>query len=237
MCEFFKWLVAPENINSNIFGMLTVLLSGFISWLISALYFRMGNRNALRLNVLFPIRRILDEPRSWKNYKALEELSKVYDAKYLTKKEQKLLNEFLSAYKTVCTYNYSYVCAESLFSYFHYKLKQNGIDVTPVPIVIEGEIVDYEEPVDLLYLRDDLTRAIENRPPEYEESDILIEEVKALFQAYCKEFFTDKEIIYFDDLTFDEVLKKARIRNEWNEKLAKYKETEQQFIQMSAFKK
>ena len=237
MCDFLKWLVSPENINANVFGMLTVLLSGLISWLISALYFRIGNRNALRLNVLFPIRRILNEPRSWKNYKALEELSKAYDAKYLTKNEQKLLNEFLSAYKTVCTYNYSYVCAESLFSYFHYKLKQNGIDVTPVPIVIEGEIVDFEEPIDLLYLRDDLTKVIENRPPEYEEDNLLVEEVKTLFQTYCKEFFTDKEIVYFDDLTFDEVLKKARIRNEWNEKLDNYKNVEKKFIQMGVFNK
>ena len=31
------------------------------------------------------------------------------------------------AYKVVCTYSYSYVCAESLISYFKYKLTQNGI--------------------------------------------------------------------------------------------------------------
>ena len=237
MCDFFRWLVDPENINANIFGMITVLLSGLISWIISALYFWKGNRNALRLNVLFPIKRILKETKSWKNYKALEDLSKAYDAKHLTKREQKLLNQFLLAYKDVCTYSYSFVCAESLFSYFKYKLKQNGVDTQPVPIIIDGEIVDFEEPIDLLYLRDDLTRAIENRPPEYEEGDVLVEEVKSLFNTYCKEFFTDKEIIYFDDLTFDEVLKKARIRNEWNEKLDNYKEAEKQFIHMSAFNK
>lgn len=82
MCDFFRWLFDPQNINANIFGMITVLLSGLTSWIISALYFWKGNRNALRLNVLFPIKRILKETKSWKNYKALEDLSKAYDAKY-----------------------------------------------------------------------------------------------------------------------------------------------------------
>lgn len=236
MCDFFQWLVSPENINANIFGMITVLLSGLISWLISALYFRKGNRNALRLNVLFPIKRILKETKSWKNYKALEDLAKAYDAKYLTKREQKLLNQFLSAYKDVCTYSYSSVCAESLFSYFQYKLKQNGIDTKPVPIFINDELVDYEEPIDLLYLRDDLERAIENRPPEYEEDNTLVEEVKSLYKFYCKKYFEDKEILYFDDFTFNEVLMKSSVRNEWKEKLNSYKQAEQKFVQMRIFK-
>ncbi|MBR5273216.1 MAG: hypothetical protein IKU25_07495 [Clostridia bacterium] len=236
MFDFFKWLVNPNYINSNVFGLLTVVFSGLVSWLISALYFRKGNRNALRLNIIFPIKNILKEPRSWKNYKGLDELSKSYDAKYLTRHEQTLLSQLLSAYKVVCAYNYSYVCAESLFSYFKYKLKQNGIDTQPVPIFIDDEIVDYEEPIDLFYLRDDLARVIENCPSEYED-DALVEEVKSLFKAYCKEFFTDKEIVFFNDSTFDEVLKKARIRHEWDEKLANYKEAEKQLFQVRIFKK
>ena len=45
MCEFFKWLVHPDNINANIFGLITVILSGGLSWIISALYFKKGNRD------------------------------------------------------------------------------------------------------------------------------------------------------------------------------------------------
>ena len=66
----------------------------------------------------------------------LEDTSKTHDAKYLTKKERTALTAFLSAYKNVCSYNYSSVCAESLFSYFCYKLEQNGINTKPVPIEI-----------------------------------------------------------------------------------------------------
>ena len=237
MCDFFKWLVSPDNINANIFGMITVLLSGFVSWLISALYFRKGNRNALRLNVIFPIKRTLEEPLSWKNFKVLEDLSKAYDAKYFTKHEQALLNQFLLTYKSICTYSYSSVCAESLFSYFCYKLQQNGIDTKPVPIYVDDEIVDFEEPIDLLYLQDDLAKVIDNRPPEYEEDTILTDEVKSLFKFYCKKYFSDREITYFDDLTLDEVLQKARARHEWNQKLENYKKVKQKFIQLRVFNK
>lgn len=135
MEKFFGWLFTCEHI----FTLATVLLSGLISWWISAAYFKKGNRNALRLNVLFPMRRIISEQRSWKNYKILEDTSKAHDAKYLTKKERTALTAFLSAYKNVCSYNYSSVCAESLFSYFCYKLEQNGINTKPVPIEIDDE--------------------------------------------------------------------------------------------------
>ena len=76
MGDFFAWLFTGEHI----FTLVTVLLSGLISWWISAAYFRKGNRNALRLNVLFPIRRIISEPRSWKNYKLIEDASKDHDS-------------------------------------------------------------------------------------------------------------------------------------------------------------
>ena len=58
---------------------------------------------------------------------------------------------------------------------------------------INDELVEYEEPIDLLYLRDDLERAIENRPPEYKEDNTLIEEVKSLYKFYCKKYFEDKQ--------------------------------------------
>ncbi len=231
MGEFFAWLFTGEHI----FTLVTVLLSGLISWWVSAAYFRKGNRNALRLNVLFPIRRIISEPRSWKNYKVIEETSREHDSKYLTKKERAALTTFLTAYKNVCTYNYSFVCAESLFSYFCYKLEQNGINTKPVPIEIDGEIVDYDIPTDLLYLRDDLFKIIEDRPYEYDEEGRTTDIIKDLFEHYCREYFSDMKIDYFDDFSLDEVLKKSRVRNEWDEKLAAYKLAEETFLGLKVF--
>ena len=231
MGDFFAWLFTGEHI----FTLVTMLLSGLISWWISAAYFRKGNRNALRLNVLFPIRQIISEPRSWKNYKLIEDASKEHDSKYLSKKERTSLTNFLSAYKSVCSYSYSSVCAESLFSYFCYKLEKNGINTKPIPIVIDDEVVDYDIPSELLYLRDDLSKIIENRHYEYDEDGNTTDIIKDLFEHYCREYFSDMKIGYFDDFSLDEVLKKSRVRNEWDEKLAAYKLAEETFLGLKVF--
>lgn len=231
MSKFFTWLFTYEHI----FTLLTVLLSGLISWIISAIYFRKSNRNALRLNVLFPMRRIISEPRSWKNYKLLEDNSKEHDSKYLTKKERTALTTFLSSYKSVCSYSYSSVSAESLFSYFCYKLEKNGINTKPVPIEIDDEIVDYDTPSELMYLRDDLSKIIEERPYEIDEDGSTTDIIKTLFEAYCKEYFSNKRIDYFDDFSLEEVLKKSRVRNEWDQKLSAYKLAEKTFLGLKVF--
>ena len=231
MGKFFAWLFTCEHI----FTLVTVLLSGLISWGISAAYFKKSNRNALRLNVLFPMKRIISEPRSWKNYKILEDTSKEHDSKYLTKKERTSLTTFLSAYKSVCSYSYSSVCAESLFSYFCYKLEKNGINTKPVPIEIDDEIVDYDIPSELLYLRDDLSKIIEDRPYEVDEDGSTTDIIKALFETYCKNYFSDKKIDYFDDFSLDEVLKKSRARNEWGEKLSANNLAKETFLGLKVF--
>ena len=231
MEKFFTWLFTSEHI----FTLVTVILSGLISWGISAAYFKKNNRNALRLNVLFPMKRIIAEQRSWKNYKLLEDTSKSHDSKYLTKKERIALTDFLSAYKSVCSYNYSSVCAESLFSYFCYKLEQNGINTKPVPIEIDGEIVDYDMPTDLLYLRNDLFKIIEDHPYEYNEEIHTTDIIKDLFEYYCERYFSDQKIDYFNDYSLEEVLKKAKVRNEWNEKLSAYNVAKEKFLTLKVF--
>lgn len=118
MKEFFKWLIAPENLNANIFTSISVVLSGIISWGISAVYFSIGNRNNLRASVLHPMRRLLEGSPSGEKYRKLTELSKDDCMKYLSRKERPIIDELLSAYRDVCKYNYESVCAESLFSYF-----------------------------------------------------------------------------------------------------------------------
>ena len=73
MLEYFKWIINPEYINSNIFTLISVILSGGISWIISAVYFSVGNRNNLKASVLHPIRRLLDSTPSWDKYRSLTE--------------------------------------------------------------------------------------------------------------------------------------------------------------------
>ena len=115
MCEYIKWIFNPDNINTNIFTVISVVLSGLISWGISAIYFSRGNRNNLRASVLYPIRRLLENnPITNENYRKLAEYTKDYSMKYLKSREHPIVDELLSAYQEVCRYKYEYVCAESM---------------------------------------------------------------------------------------------------------------------------
>ena len=62
MEEFIKWFL--ENWNANIFTLFTVLLSGIISLIISAAYYRKKNRNNLKMSVIHPIISILNDSYS-----------------------------------------------------------------------------------------------------------------------------------------------------------------------------
>lgn len=235
MIEYLKWVIAPENINANIFTLISVILSGIVSWIISAVYFSIGNRNNLRASVLHPIRRLLENASSWEKYRTLTEYTTDYSMKYLRRKERPIIEELLSAYKDVCRYNYESVCAESLFSYFNYKLKKNGIDPSPVPVYIEDELVDVEFPPDMLYFREDVARANEQYPPEYDIENCTNAVLK-LFEFYCKKCYTDEKIVFLDDNSLLEVLKKAKNRSEWNSKFNRYKAAKEEFLKMKVLK-
>lgn len=235
MEQFFEWVIDPKNINANIFTLLSVVLSGLVSWIISAIYFSIGNRNALKSGVLHPMRRLLEQPPSWSNYRVLTELTKEHSIKYLHKNERSVLDELLLAYEDVCRYNYAVVCAESLSSYFKYKLKKNGIDPSPIPIYIEDELVDVDVPADMLYFKDDLARAVMQYPPEY-DTENFTRVVQDLFKHYCKTCYTDKEIVFFDDHSISTVLKRAKIRSEWDEKFKRYKLAKDTFLAQQSFK-
>lgn len=63
----------------------------------------------------------------------------------------------------------------------------------------------------MLYLRDDLSKIIEDRPFEYDKEGRTTNIIKDLFVEYCKRFYSNDKIEYFDDYSLDEVLKKLKI--------------------------
>ena len=236
ICDYLKWIVDPEYVNANVFTFLSVIVSGLISWGISASYFRKGNRDNLKSSVLHPMRRLLDGTCSREKYKELLDLSKEYGSKYLSKKERVIVDELLGAYKSVYAYQYDWVCAESLFSYFKHKLKKQGIDPEPAPIYDDdGEIVDVDVPGDMVYMRDDLAKAIEQYPPGYDTENCQ-NAVKVLFKHYAKSCYGAEQVVFFDDLSITEVLKKARNRSEWNNKLDAYEKAKSKFLEMDTLK-
>lgn len=235
MKEFFNWLFE----RNQIFTFVTVILSGLISWVVSAAYYRKTNRNALKQNVIIPFMRKLKENRSYNHYKELENLSKAFETRYLTKKERRNLNNLIEGYKNVYDYNRSYIYAEILFSYFLKTLEENNVETKVVPEYFEDEIVYYTTPSELYYLVDDIKRIIDDHPPEYdydEEIESIENKIIHLFKAYCKRYLEDKEIDYFKQTTVYDIYKSDPIKTEWDKKLSDYHLIEKEFLEMKICK-
>lgn len=93
------------------------------------------------------------------------------------------------------------------------------------------KLVDVEPPQDMLSFCDDLERAIEQFPPEYDDERCL-DAVTKLFRHYCKRCYTDKDIIFFDDYTLLEVLEKAKNKSNWDKKFERYKKAKEAFLKI-----
>lgn len=227
--NFIEWFLS--NWYANCFTLITVVLSGIISLIISAAYYHKGNRNNLKMVVIHPIIRLLEDGYSRKNYDELCEIAKDYSTRYLKKREAQRLNALLLAYKEVSTYSDIAVQADILFSYFEYKLKKNHIDPKPVPVEHEDEIVCYEYPPDLFYLSQDLENILKKCDPDF-EPDECKDMVIMIFEEYCKQNYTSKKIEYFDDYSLEEVLKKSQIRSKWDKKFDVAKKAKEEFIKL-----
>lgn len=227
--DFIKWFC--DNWYANCFTIITVVLSGIISLAISAVYYRKGNRNNLKMAVIHPIIRLLEEAYTRQNYNILCDISKEYSVRYMSKNEAKKLTLLLSAYKEVSSYNDIYVSANILFSYFEYTLKKNNIEVKPVPFEHEGEIIYYDYPPDLHYLSNDLERLLNKIEPELQPDEVK-EAVIELYEHYCKEYYTSEKIEYFEDYTIKEVMSKSKIRQKWNEKFDDAQKAKEQFLSL-----
>ena len=187
MDELIQWLAI------NWLTIVSIILSGIISLVVSAAYYHKGNRNNLQMTMLFPIVRLLNDSYSLANYKNLCDLSQNYCARYLTKKERAVLVSLVSAYSEVSNYKEINVNADSLISYFEYTLKNNGIVVKPVPIIIEDETVGYDYPPDYHYIDIDLQNILK----QLEE----VPEVRVLhdmaIRSQAKAVYSDVNIGHF----------------------------------------
>ena len=205
---------------SNCFTIITVIVSGIISLVISAAYYHKGN-----------IIRLFDEEYSQKNYENLCEISKDYTSRYMKKNEMSCLNKLLDAYKEVCRYNDASVNADSLFSYFEYKLKKNNINPKPVRVEYEGEYVYDDYPPDIFFLSEGLKKILKETPFELESAECE-EKISTLYNWYCKEYYAAEPLKYFDDYSLDEVLKKSNIRVKWNEKFDEIQKAKNKFLNL-----
>ena len=111
---FVEWF--DKNIYANVFTLVTVILSGLISWVISACYYHMGNRVNLKVSVILPVLGVIKETYSEQNYKKLCKFCDEYSAKFMQKKERVALSRLKDAYKNGLNLVQSFFICIRLFS-------------------------------------------------------------------------------------------------------------------------
>lgn len=229
VCEWWN-----QNIYTNIFTLITVLLSGVFSWIISAIYFHIGNRNNLKVSIIYPVKRLLEEEKTYNNYTRLEELLSEYSVKYMRKKERKILENLVNQYKEIYYYNEERINAECLAEYFLDTLEANGVRTKIYPVRIEDEIVDYTTPDDM----SDVVRCLEEVFKKLHFcDDELNKTVIDILKLYSKEFFSVEDVDFLTNTTIEKAINSTTKQDEWNKKFKKFDESEKDFLALKIARK
>lgn len=219
-------------LDGNLFNILSIILSGIISLVISSFYYKRGNREALKKTVIYPIKELLGQAYNTTNYDKLLELSKNYNIKYMTSKEYEKLELLVKSYGDIKYYNKNNVNVSILMKYFDYSLKKHGIETEIVPLRDEdGEIVDWVTPIeDGFYdLRSPLMQIFKIYDMEFELNECKQAIIKE-FNDCCKSLYTREKLEYFVDYELDEVLEKSKIKEKWNRKFKKLAQCKKDFL-------
>ncbi|MEG0793946.1 MAG: hypothetical protein RSD97_10530 [Lachnospiraceae bacterium] len=217
----------------------SIVLSGLISLIISAAYYHKENRNNLQMSFIFPAIKLLEGNYSSKGYQQLCELNDSFVTRYLSKKEIKAWQEILPAYKKIMNHTKCDEEVESICSYFEYKLKSENVELTPVPIEYEGEIMYYDYPPNYNYLPNDIERVISG----YYEDEELIEQmnlegqVKDILNYYADELYGKKDVGFFKDFNLYKVLSVSQVRKKWQDKYTELDDAKKKFFNLKIVKK
>lgn len=227
--SIFDWL-------SN--NAMAIFLSAFASWIISKYYYDKANRESLHMAVIYPVVKILRSRfYSRKNYEELFAISTSYASKYLRKKERKLLLRLLNSYRDVCRYSEEAANTDCIMAYYTEKLIQNGIN--PKPCFLkndEGEVIDNDFPPYYNELQNYIHKIVSSfdfyRAPNECKATI-----SDALEQYTSQFYSNKEIKFFDDQSISEIIKHSKISAEWDSKFQLADESKKEFLELTICQK
>ena len=178
------------------------------------------------MSVIYPTTELIAKTRSYDNYTNLCKLAKDYTVRYMSKRERKVLIDLLDAYKEVARYNEDSVNSDIVLSYFEETVNSHSVDFCPVPVTINGEIVDYEPPEGYFAIQDNLYRIISAKNPNYQSNECQ-KAITQYFEGFCKQYYPNTNISFFTDRTLDDVLRDGEIRKALRKKFATFKQAKE----------
>ena len=240
MKDFFLWLIDSDNINSNIFTLVTVVISGWISLLISKHYFKksndINNMENLKISVIHPLIALLNStPYTIENYNRLVALDKEYSIKYMSATERACLANLREAYKEIAYYDEDAVNAKILFSYFERCLSEQGIKWDPKPVEINGEIVDYDPPDGYFELENDITRVLRRFDYHIEPTECQ-EALERIFNSHVRNYCSGQKASFFKDAIMSKIIKQDELTAKSNELFVRYQKLKTEFLNFPLIK-
>lgn len=217
---------------------MAIFISAIASLLISKRYYDKANRESVLMTVIFPIVKLLNQRYyTRKDYEALFEINSSYAVKYLRKKERNKLLELLSAYRDVCRYSKAGADTSCIMAYYNYKLKENGVNPRPCTIRDDdGEMVADDFPPDYNYLQDYVYEIVSSYD-FIESPDKCTVKIADAFKRYTKRYYTDENIVYFEDYSIEKVIELSEVSKKWNDKFRLVDASKEEFLKLPICKK
>lgn len=212
---------------------MAIFISAIASLLISKRYYDKANRESVLMTVIFPTVKLLNQRYyTRKDYEALFEINSSYAVKYLRKKERNKLLELLSAYRDVCRYSKEGADTSCIMAYYNYKLKENGVNPKPCTIRDDDvEVVADDFPPDYNYLQDYVYEIVSSYD-FIESPDKCTVKIADAFKRYTKKYYTDENIVYFEDYSVEKVIELSEVSEKWNEKIRLEDECKEDFLNL-----
>lgn len=205
-----------------ILNTVSCVISGLLSYAIASHFYRKERRSAFKQDVIFPIKNIARAPIQQKENLHLSTIKSQYSYRYASDKEKEVIDSFIQLYSILSNETELTTRVKCLRSYFEYALKCSGEnDLRSMPVVFDGEIVDYDYPDELEYLNKDIEAILTE---ELTNDDINTEdELKAIFEKY-KLIYTNNKINWFKNYPLSQIVQNSRHQRIRKEYIKSYKD-------------
>lgn len=239
MCDFIGRLNMDrilEFLKDEWLTILSIFLSGAISWAISAFYFYKGNRVNLKSAVIIPLLTIIEEPVSRKNLVEIKEISKSPLTRFFNETEKKAFLKLIKEYRLISSYNENYANATAIVTDVENRLKHMGINPRCIPIELDDGSYEYVYPDEINYLHTDIEKVFEKYCWQTETQECA-EQIISLIKSFAKTMYTNNIVEFCKDYDVKNIIENAEITEKWNCKFDKYNAAKQEFESLSVVKK
>ena len=217
------------------FTILSIIISGAISWAISAIYFRKGNRDALQSSVIFPVLTILSDSISKENYLEIKALSQNPLIRFFNKDERQKFLSIVKEYRFVYSYNEDLANATAIVSDVEYRLKNMGINPRCVPIELDDGSFEYIYPEEINHLHADIQKVFERYCWQTETKECTYQ-ILALVKRFVKAVYTSNIIDLCKDYDIKSIIENAEITSKWHGKFEKFNTAKKEFESLEIVK-